>query len=81
MFSGSKAFRYTIEASVDGQQYTTVVDKTNNDVTRYTEFDDFHPTLARFVRLTFTDWPRSTAQLLGVVEFTVFGKYIEQPKN
>ena len=79
VFSGSIAFRYKMEASVDGEQWVTVVDKTNNNVTRYTEFDDFHPALARFVRVTFTDWPRSVAQPLGIVEFTVFGKYIEQP--
>jgi xylan 1,4-beta-xylosidase len=76
-FTGSPAFRYKIEASENGANYTTVVDKTNNDVTRYTEFDDFKPALARYVRLTFTDWPRSPNQPLGVVEFTVFGKYIE----
>jgi xylan 1,4-beta-xylosidase len=73
-FSGSKAFRYRIEASEDGQKWTTVVDKTGNDVTRYTELDQFKPAQARYVRLVMTDWPRSVAQPLGVVEFTVFGK-------
>jgi len=75
-FSGSQAFRYRIEASVDGISFTTVVDKTHNDLTRYTEFDEIHPTLARYVRLVLTDWPRSASQPLGVVEFTVFGRYV-----
>ncbi len=75
-FSGSTAFRYRIEASVDGKVFTTVVDKSHNEVTRYTEFDEIHPTLARYVRLVLTDWPRSATQPLGVVEFTVFGRYV-----
>lgn len=76
-FSGSDAFRYRIEASEDGTRWTTVVDKTQSMVTRYTEFDEIKPTRARYVRLTMTDWPRSVNQPLGIVEFTVFGKYIE----
>jgi xylan 1,4-beta-xylosidase len=80
-FSGSPAFRYKIEASSDGQQFTTLVDKTNNTTTRYTEFDELPSTRCRFVRLTLTDWPRSVDQPLGITELTIFGKYIgpEQP--
>ncbi len=77
-FSGAKAFQYRLEASEDGKAWNTVVDKTASTVTRYTEFDDFRPTRARFVRLTLTDWPHSASQPLGVVEFTVFGKLAEQ---
>jgi hypothetical protein len=73
-FSGAKTFQYRLEASGDGKAWKTVVDKTSNAVTRYTEFDDFRPTPARYVRLILTDWPRSANQPLGVVEFTVFGK-------
>lgn len=80
-FSGSKAFRYKLEASEDGSQFTTVVDKSRNEITRYTEFDEYVPVRARFVRLTLTDWPRSASQPLGVVEFTVFGKYVEDQKR
>jgi xylan 1,4-beta-xylosidase len=79
-FSGGPAFRYKIESSSDGKQYTTLVDKTGNTVTRYTEFDELPPTRCRFVRLTLTDWPRSAGQPLGVAEFTIFGKYIEPGK-
>ena len=41
------------------KQYATVLDKTKNDVTLYTEFDEIPPTSCRFVRLTITDWPRT----------------------
>ncbi len=75
------AFRYKIEASMDGKQYNTVVDKTNNNVTRYTEFDEIPPTLCRFVRLTMMDWPRRGTTPLGITEFTVFGKPIATPMH
>jgi hypothetical protein len=79
-FSGSRAFRYKIEGSSDGNQFTTLVDKTDNATTEYTEFDELPPTRCRFIRLTLTDWPRSVDQPLGITEFTVFGKYI-QPRS
>ena len=75
------AFRYKIEVSMDGTQYTTVLDKTNNNVTRYTEFDEIPPTRCRFVRLTMTDWPRRGTTPLGITEFTVFGKAIATPMH
>ena len=75
----SKAFKYKIEVSVDGKEYTQVLDKTNNDVTRYTEFDELPPTRCRFVRLTIADWPKA-ANPLGVMEFTVFGTPIKNGK-
>jgi hypothetical protein len=76
-FSGSPAFRYRLEGSLDGKTYSTLVDKTGNSITRYIEFDEIPPTLCRFVRLSLTDWPRSTQQPLSISEFTVFGKYID----
>ena len=79
--SATIAFRYKIDASMDGKQYTTVLDKTNNDVTRYTEFDEIPPTRCRFVRLTMTDWPRRGTTPLGITEFTVFGKPIATPMH
>jgi xylan 1,4-beta-xylosidase len=73
---GSVAFRYKIEASLDGQSYTTMLDKTANDVTKYTEFDELPPTQCRYIRLTITDWPRTNTSPLGITEFTVFGKSV-----
>ena len=76
-FSGAPAFQYRIEGSLDGKEFTTLVDRTRNNVLRYTEFEEISPRRCRFVRLTVADWPRSVQQPLGISEFTVFGKYIE----
>jgi hypothetical protein len=79
--TGSKAFRFKIEASPDGKDYTTVLDKTNNQETLYTEFDEIPPTKCRFVRLTITDWPRVGTAPLGITEFTLFGKAASAPMH
>ncbi len=71
------AHQYKIEASTDGTTYTTVLDKTDNNVTKYIEFEEIPPTACRFVRLIITDWPRISNLNLGIMEFTVFGKPIE----
>jgi hypothetical protein len=73
---GVVAHRYTIEASDDGKTFTTLLDKTQNSVTGYVEFDELPPTTCRFVRLTLTGWPRSATTPLGIIEFTVFGKAV-----
>jgi len=65
-------FQYLIEASVDGTNFTTVLDRSTNAIPRNTIFDEVDPTRCRFVRLTMLNWPRTTP--LGVIEFTVFGK-------
>jgi hypothetical protein len=70
---GPTAFRYKIEVSTDGKACSTAVDKSNNSITRYTEFDEVPPVRCRYVRLTLTDWPRTGNAPVGVVEFTVFG--------
>ena len=75
--SGAVAHQYTIEASVDGKSFTTILDKTANKITRYTEFDELPPTRCRFVRLTITGWPRAGSTPLGIMEFTVFGKPLD----
>jgi hypothetical protein len=79
--AGSVAFRYRIESSRDGQTFTTILDKTGADVTRYTEFDELTPTQCRYVRLTITDWPRIGNAPLGIMEFTVFGKAVQIPNR
>jgi xylan 1,4-beta-xylosidase len=70
---GAVAHRYRIEVSRDGKAFTTLLDKTQNTVTKYVEFDELPPTACRFVRLTLTDWPHNAASPLGILEFTVFG--------
>jgi xylan 1,4-beta-xylosidase len=79
--TGSVAFRYKIEVSRDGQTFTTILDKTDNSVTRYTEFDEVPPTQCRYVRLIITDWPHIGNSPLGIMEFTVFGKAVETAKE
>jgi hypothetical protein len=79
--SGSSAFRYEIESSLDGEIFTTLLDKTGNNVTRYTEFDELPPTRCRYVRLTITDWPHIANSPLGITEFSVFGKAVEVAKR
>jgi hypothetical protein len=74
--TGSVAHRYRVEVSNDGQAFTTILDKTQNTVTKYVEFDELPPTTCRFVRLTMTDWPRQATTPFGIVEFTVFGKAV-----
>ncbi len=64
-------YKYRLEVSLDGESYTTVLDRTANDVARDTFYEDFAPTRARFVRLTVTDWPKESP--LGIIDFTVFG--------
>ena len=68
----TNAYQYRIEASTDGNTYTTVLDQTTNAVVRNTIFEEIPPVKCRFVRLTIINWPRATP--LGIIEFTVFGK-------
>ena len=75
------AHRYKIETSTDGSIFTAILDKTGNNVTKYTEFEELPPTVCRFVRLTMTDWPRTGNAPLGIMEFTVFGKSAEPAKR
>ncbi|NLD22581.1 MAG: family 43 glycosylhydrolase [Bacteroidales bacterium] len=65
-------FKYKVEVSMDAKNYTTVLDRTDNTVSRNTIFDEFAPIECRFVRLTITEWPANTA--LSVLDFSVFGK-------
>lgn len=68
----TNAYQYKIEASLDGQTYTTALDQTTNAISRDTIFEEIPPVKCRFVRLTMTNWPRATP--LGIIEFTIFGK-------
>lgn len=69
-FTG-QVYKYKLEVSMDGENFTTVVDKTNNTVSRSTTFDEFAPVQCRFVKLTVTEWPENTPR--GIIDFTVFG--------
>jgi xylan 1,4-beta-xylosidase len=69
------AYQYKIEVSMDGKTYATALDQTKNILSRNTIFEEIPPVKCRFVRLTMTNWPRTTP--LGILEFTVFGKPAE----
>ena len=56
---------------MDGENFTTVVDKTKNTVSKNTTFDEFAPVQCRFVKLTVTEWPEGAPR--GIIDFTVFG--------
>lgn len=64
-------YKYRLEVSQDGENFTEVVDNTHNTVPRDTFYDDFSPVNCRFVRLTVTGWPEEDP--LGIIDFTVFG--------
>ena len=64
-------YRYKLEVSQDGNEFKTVLDKTGNNQVKDTVYDEFAPVNCRFVRLTVTDWPKSSP--LGIIDFTVFG--------
>ena len=64
-------YRYMLEVSQDGENFTTVVDRRGNNLAKDTVYDEFEPVNCRFVRLTVTGWPEESP--LGIIDFTVFG--------
>jgi xylan 1,4-beta-xylosidase len=71
----SEIYQYKIEMSMDGKTFTTALDQTKNSLARNTIFEEIPPVKCRFVRLTMTNWPKTSP--LGIIEFTVFGKPAE----
>ena len=65
-------FKYTIETSMDGENYQLVLDKSKNTGSRNVTFDDIKPVECRFVRLTIVDWPKNAP--LSILDFSVFGR-------
>ena len=65
-------YKYKIEVSMDGENFTTVLDTSNNKVPRNVIFDEIPPVECRFVRLTMLDWPKNSP--LSILDFSVFGK-------
>ena len=64
-------YKYKIDVSLDGENWDTVLDRTENTIRKNTIFEEFKPVECRFIRLTITDWPKP--QPLSVIEFTAFG--------
>jgi len=67
-----RIYLYYAGGSTDGKSFSTVVDKTENDLDNAIEFDEITPIKCRHVRLTITGWPKDHP--CGVLEFTVFGR-------
>ena len=65
-------FKYMIETSMDGENYSIVLDQSKNNVSRNVIFDEIKPVECRFVRLTVLDWPKGTP--LSILDFSVFGR-------
>ncbi|MDH6312563.1 xylan 1,4-beta-xylosidase [Parabacteroides sp. PFB2-10] len=64
-------FKYKIEVSMDGEKWTTVLDQSNNKISRNTIYEEIPPVKCRFARLVMTDWPKESP--LGVIDFALFG--------
>ena len=73
--TASYVYQYKIEVSADGKTFTPALDQTKNSLSRNTIFEEIPPVKCRFVRLTMTNWPKTTP--LGIIEFTIFGKPAE----
>lgn len=71
IFYHAGPFKYLVEASVDGRQWTQVVDNSANALAEGNAFDTFEMVEGRYVRLTITGKPEGTP--IRVIEFTVFG--------
>ena len=68
---GNQVYKYKLEVSMDGENFTTILDRTDNTVSKNTVFEEFDPVECRFVKLTVTSWPEGVAR--GIIDFTVFG--------
>ena len=68
---GASVYKYKVEVSTDGENWTMALDRTANTEQRNTIFEDFKPVECRFVKLTVTGWPGGQ---LSVIEFTAFGR-------
>ena len=66
-------FKYKIQISLDEENWTTVLDKSQNDKDLKFDYNVFPTTDAKFVRLTICGHPKNIQP--GVINFTVFGKY------
>ena len=69
--TATQVYKYKLDVSMDGEDFRTVLDKTDNTTARNTTFDEFKPVECRFVKLTVTGWPENLPR--GIIDFTVFG--------
>src|SRR6185436_20069132 len=68
----NRAYQYKVEVSLNGTNYSTVVDQTANTTSAATLTDTFAPASARYVRLTTTGASGYTGGWASYNEFRVF---------
>ena len=70
--AGKPIYKYKIEVSMDGENYKTVLNTSDNTTPRNVIFDEIDPVECRYVRLTMLDWPKTSP--LHILDFSVFGR-------
>ena len=65
--------KYKIEALTPEGEWVCVLDKTDNDIDLYFDYQTLDATYANAVRLTITERPKDLE--VGVMDFTVYGKW------
>lgn len=67
-----RAYQYNIAASVNGDNFTTIVDRTNNAQGGALIADAFEPADARYIRLTVTGASSYSGTWVSIAEFRLF---------
>ncbi len=73
-----RAYRYRVEASLDGVSWTTVVDRTTNSVPG-TALDNFTPRTLRYARLTVTGVASGVTTWVSIQEFALHDRFDPRP--
>jgi hypothetical protein len=68
-----RAYQYYVEVSVNGTEYTKLIDRTSNTTEGTIITDTFNPTPARYVKLTITDCYNYDGGWASISELRVFG--------
>ena len=74
-----RAYRFKVEASTDGSNYTQIVDRTANTTGGSSIANTFTGTNARYVKLTVTGCYNDTTDWASISEFRVFGDTVTPP--
>ncbi|HEY0828936.1 MAG TPA: discoidin domain-containing protein, partial [Bacilli bacterium] len=75
----SRAYQYKIEASTDGTNYTTIVDRTSNTTGGSLFTDTFTATNARYVKITITGVYNCSGCWAGMYEIGVYQDSNSEP--
>lgn len=73
---GDRAYQFTIESSVDGNSYSTIVDRSSNTTPGTNSLpitDNFSSTNARYIRMTVTGASAYSGSWVSIEEIRVFG--------